>query len=220
MARAYLVALCLADKLCLVVGGGQVAARKVHSLLEAGARVRVVAPRLRPELQELAMRGDIAWEPRGVVPGDLIGAFLVVAAADDPATNDLVGRLARQAGVLANVVDQPDLCNFYVPATFRRGPVSVAVSTDGTSPLLARRLREELEQRVGAEWGELAELLAGFRQQLPAHCPDLRTRAEKWATLPLAPVLARLRAGRREEATDLIREHLEGKGASPCSEET
>ena len=199
----------MADRPCLVVGGGRVATRKVRSLLDAGARVRVVAPELKEELRELAARGVIICEARPVSLDDLGGAFLVVSAADDPAANELIGRAALAAGLLVNVVDQPALCNFFVPATFHRGPVSVAISTNGSSPLLARRLREELEKVVGPEYGALAELLGRLRQEFTARCPDAAARAHTWDTLGLPPILALLGAGQAEAAAALVQAHLE-----------
>jgi precorrin-2 dehydrogenase/sirohydrochlorin ferrochelatase len=209
MAQGFPVTLCLANRPCLVVGGGRVATRKVRSLLDAGARVRVVAPDVEEELRELAARGVIAYEARPVSLDDLGGAFLVVSAADDPAANELIGRAALAAGLLVNVVDQPALCNFFVPATVHRGSLSVAVSTSGSSPLLARRLREKLENVVGPEYGALAELLGRVRQEFTVRCPDAATRAHAWDTLGLAPILALLGADQAEAAAALVQAHLE-----------
>jgi len=208
MAHGYPVTLQLADKPCLVVGGGSVATRKVASLREAGARVKVIAPALTEELQRLAAQGAIQWEQRPASASDLAGVFLVVSAADDAATNELIGQAALAAGLLVNVVDQPELCNFYVPATVRRGPVSVAVSTDGASPLLARRLRERLEEVVGPEYGELAELLGRLRKDMQARLPEVAARMEAWATLEVEPVLEKLREGKGAEAEEMVRGHL------------
>ena len=209
MAQGYPITLQVADRPCLVVGGGRVATRKVGGLLEAGARVRVVAPEATEELQRLAAQGAVQWERHPAGAEDLAGAWLVICAADDAATNESLGRAALAAGVLVNVVDRPELCNFYVPATVRRGPVSVAVSTDGASPLLARRLREKLEKVLGPEYGELAELLGRLRKEVQERVPRVGARMQIWATLDLEPVLARLRAGQAAEAEALVRTHLE-----------
>jgi precorrin-2 dehydrogenase/sirohydrochlorin ferrochelatase len=217
MAHGYPITLQLADKLCLVVGGGSVATRKVHSLLQAGARVRVIAPALTEELQLLTAQGVIQWEQRPAGAEDLAGAWLVISAADDAATNELIGRAALAAGLLVNVVDQPALCSFYVPATVHRGPVSLSISTDGASPLLARRLRERLEEVIGPEYGELAELLARLRKELHARQPQVAARLQTWATLELEPVLEKLRAGQAAAAEAQVRAHLEA--AADSSEE-
>jgi precorrin-2 dehydrogenase/sirohydrochlorin ferrochelatase len=145
----------------VVIGGGNVAARKVAGLLEAGARVTVISPALAPELKTLAEAGRVVFIGR-----DLAGAFLVIAATDEPAVNRAVWQEAEQIGCLVNVVDDPAHSNFIVPAVVRRGDVSVAVSTGGASPALARHLRERLETLVGPDYGELADLLAELRPQL------------------------------------------------------
>jgi siroheme synthase-like protein len=150
----------------VVIGGGNVAARKVAGLLEAGARVTVISPALAPELETLAETGRIVFIGRDYRTGDLAGAFLAIAATDEPAVNQAVWQEAEQLGCLVNVVDDAAHSNFIVPAVVRRGEVSVAVSTGGASPALARRLRERLETLVGPEYGELADLLAELRPQL------------------------------------------------------
>ena len=219
MPHGYPITLCLAGKPCVVVGGGNVATRKVASLLDAGARVRVVAPRVTEELRELAAQGALTCDLREACPGDLAGAFLVISASDDAAANELVARAALESGQLVNVVDQPALCNFFVPATIHRGPVSVAVATNGASPLLARRLRELLEEVVGPEYGELAELLGRLRGELQARCPDATVRACTWAALLDSPLLDKLRAGQVAEAEALARTHLEAAAAPPAKGE-
>jgi precorrin-2 dehydrogenase/sirohydrochlorin ferrochelatase len=146
----------------VVIGGGNVAARKVAGLLEAGARVTVISPALAPELETLAEAGRVVFIGRDYCTGDLAGAFLAIAATDEPAVNQAVWQEAEQLGCLVNVVDDPAHSNFIVPAVVRRGDVSVAVSTGGASPALARHLRERLETLVGPEYGELADLLNRF----------------------------------------------------------
>jgi precorrin-2 dehydrogenase/sirohydrochlorin ferrochelatase len=175
----------------------------------------VIAPQATEELQRLAAQGTIRWERRPAGPEDLAGAWLVICAADDAATNESLGRAALQAGVLVNVVDRPEFCNFYVPATVRRGLVSVAISTDGASPLLARRLREQLEEVLGPEYGELAELLARLRKEVQERVPEVAARMQTWAALDLEPVLEKLRTGQAQEAEALVRAHL----ASPVRTE-
>jgi siroheme synthase-like protein len=158
----------------VVVGGGNVAARKVGDLLAAGARVTVISPTLTSELKALVRAGHIVVISRPYREGDLASAFLVIAATDDPGVNQRVWQEAEQRGCLVNAVDDPAHCNFITPAVVRRGDVMIAVSTGGTSPALARRLRERVESLIGPEYGDLATLLAELR-------PELRSRykAEK-----------------------------------------
>lgn len=156
----------------IVIGGGQVAARKVIGLLDAGACVKVIALHLIPTLRVLAAAGSIEVCEREYRPGDLAGAFLVIAATDDPAVNQQVWDEARQHGCLINVVDDPVHSNFIVPARVQRGEVNIAITTGGASPALARRLREQLEQTIGPEYADLAEILAQTRSILLArHAP-------------------------------------------------
>lgn len=155
----------------IVVGGGNVAARKVEELLEAGAQVTVIGPALSPELKALAGARRIAVIGRPYREGDLSGAFLVIAATDDSEVNQKVWREAEQCGYLVNVVDDPARCNFITPAIVRRGDVMITVSTGGASPALARRLRERLETLIGPEYEDLATLLAELR-------PELQSRYE------------------------------------------
>jgi precorrin-2 dehydrogenase/sirohydrochlorin ferrochelatase len=150
----------------VVVGGGQVAARKVKDLLEVGGHVTVISPSLTPELQSLVDAGQVSLIGRPYQVGDLSEAFLVIAATDDGRVNHQVWHEAEQAGCLVNVVDDPAHSNFITPAVVRHGDVAVAISTGGTSPALARRLRERLEKLIGPEYGQLASLLAELRPRL------------------------------------------------------
>ena len=130
---------------CAVIGGGEVAARKAGLLLDAGARVTVTAPALCEALAELAQQERIAHRARPFDPAALDGATLVIAATDDRAVNAEVSRLAQQRRIPVNVVDDPELCSFILPAIVDRSPVIVAFSTGGRVPVLARRLRAQLE---------------------------------------------------------------------------
>jgi len=158
----------LETRRAVVVGGGVVAARKVAALLEAGAQVTVISPDLALALTALAAERRIAAIVRPYRDGDLTGAFLAIAAAGDPAVNEAVWREAERLGCLVNVVDDPAHSHFIMPAVVRRGEVTIAVSTGGASPALARRLRQKLEAEIGPEYGILAEILAELRPELLA----------------------------------------------------
>jgi precorrin-2 dehydrogenase/sirohydrochlorin ferrochelatase len=158
----------LAARRCVVIGGGAVAARKVAGLLAAGAAVTLISPALTPELARLAAAGEVQALRRPYQSGDLAGAFLVIAATDDPAVNQAVWAEANAQGCLVNVVDDPAHSNFIVPAIVRRDEITVAIQTGGASPALARRLRERLEVVFGPEYGVLARLLAELRPELMA----------------------------------------------------
>lgn len=157
------ICLDIKDRCCVVVGGGRVAERKVASLLEHGGRVRVISPELTPELLRLHEAGELAWRATNYQDGDLLDAFLVIAATDDEEVQARVHAEASARQLLLNVADVPKWCNFILPATVRRGDLSIAVSTGGKSPALAKRLRQELATRFGPEYGELTNLLGRLR---------------------------------------------------------
>jgi len=157
------ICLDIQGRCCVVVGGGRVAARKVASLLEHGGRVRVISPELTPELARRHAAGELEWRATRDRDGDLGDAFLVIAATDDEEVQARVHAEATARRILLNVADVPKWCNFILPATVRRGALSIAVSTGGKSPALAKRLRQELAARFGQEYGELTEILGRLR---------------------------------------------------------
>lgn len=163
----------------IVIGGGAVAARKVEDLLDAGAKVKVISPVCAPELQEMTSLGTVELLQRPYQRGDLEGAFLVIAATDDPVVNQAIWAEAMERGCLINVVDDPQHCSFILPAVVKRGEMSVSISTGGSSPALARRLRERIENLLEQEYGTLAELMAELRPELIASFPagDARLQA-------------------------------------------
>jgi precorrin-2 dehydrogenase/sirohydrochlorin ferrochelatase len=151
----------LNSKQCLVVGAGNIGEPKIAGLLETGARIRVVALEASQNVREWARERKIELELRAFSPDDLDGAFLVVVATNSRSLNEYVYREAQRRGALCNVVDVPDLCDFFYPAVVRRGDLQIAVSTNGRSPSLAQKIRQQLEKQFGpayAEWvAELGE---------------------------------------------------------------
>jgi precorrin-2 dehydrogenase / sirohydrochlorin ferrochelatase len=175
MGAYYPIQLDLKGKSCLVIGGGEVATRKVRPLVEAGAEVVVVAPEVHPMLKA---DGRIEIRERAYRDTDLHGVFLVIVATDDAVTNRDAARDAADLGCLVNVVDCPALSNFIVPATLRRGGLSISISTGGASPALARRLREKIEKEFGEEWGELTAAIAEARRLVVEKVSDPARRGE------------------------------------------
>jgi len=163
MAKYYPILLNIQDKKCLVVGGGNVAWRKVCSLKDAGARVTVVSPEFCPEMEK-----EIGIEriQQKYEEGFLNGVLVVVASTDDEEVNKKVYYDAVKMGILVNVVDRPEICSFIVPATIIRGDLSISISTGGASPALARNIRENLEKQFGDEYGEFAKLLSETRRKI------------------------------------------------------
>lgn len=184
MAHGYPIFLEVRGRLCLVVGGGAVAERKVRGLLGQGAAVRVVSPTLTPALAAEAAAGHLVHRNRLFAPADLEGAFLAFAATDDPAVNAAVAAAAEAARIPVNVADDPSRSTFLIPSSLRRGDLTVAVSTGGASPALAKRLREELEATVGEEYAALARLLGEARQEILRGVPDGKRRQDLLARLP------------------------------------
>jgi len=174
--RLFPMFLKLAGRRCLVVGAGAVGESKIAGLLSSGASLHVVAPQATPRVAEWARAARLSWVARKFRASDLSGVFLVIAATPWAKVNHQVFRQARRRGVLCNVVDDPEHCDFYYPAVVRRGPLQIAVSTHGHSPALAQALRRELEQQFGPEYEAWVEQLGAARKRLMASQVDRRQR--------------------------------------------
>lgn len=154
----------LEGKHCLVVGAGPIGEGKIRGLLDSGARVRVVASVVTPYVRQWAQSGEILWEPRPFEAADLDHAFLAVAATSSPGVNDSIYAEAQRRGVLCNVVDVPDRCDFFYPSVLRRGKLQIAISTAGQSPTLAQRLRQDLERHIPDEYTPWLEEIGRMRR--------------------------------------------------------
>ena len=164
--RYFPALLDLQGRLCVVVGGGRVAERKIRSLLKAGALVRVISPEITEPLFRLERKGGIVHHPRSFRSGDLHGAFLSIAATDDRATNERVSRQALRLRIPVNVVDDPAHSSFIVPSLVKQGDLLVAISTSGQSPALAKLLRQKLQKEIGPEYSFLLRLLGAVRKRV------------------------------------------------------
>lgn len=162
----------LRDRLCVVVGGGQIAEAKIPGLLAAEAKIRIIAPEVTESLAARAREGQVEWLRKKFEPADLDGAYLVVAATSDIEVNHQIFREAERRGILCNAVDDPDYCHFYYPSVVRRGALQIAISTEGLSPALAQRLRRELEDQFGPEYGPWLDSLGAARKFLRAKKDD------------------------------------------------
>lgn len=188
--RYYAVLLDLRGRSCVVVGGGGVAERKVDGLREAGASITVVAPALTPGLRARVAAGEVAHVGRGYHAGDLAGAHLAMAATDDVVVNAAIAEEARRRGVWLNAADDPPRCDFILPAVLRRGPLTVAVSSGGESPALARVVRDWLEAELPHSLGEVAQAAATVRRELRA--ARRSPGADAWRSVLEAEVRERL----------------------------
>jgi precorrin-2 dehydrogenase / sirohydrochlorin ferrochelatase len=174
MMRYYPVFLDIVDKSCLVVGGGHVGTRKVLTLLDCGARVKVVSRDVTPELQSLADRQKVVLRLADYCTADLDGMFLVIGATDDEFLNRKIHFDAERQHKLCNIADRPEACNFILPSIINRGDLTIAISTAGQSPALAKKLRQDLQKDFGNEYAELLRIMGALRAKLlrQAHAPE------------------------------------------------
>lgn len=200
----YPVSLNISGQLCVVIGGGTVAERKTLALLEAEARVRVVSPQLTDVLQQLAALGRLEWRAHCFQRADLAAALLVFAATNSTSVNQDVAQVARAAGQLVNVADTPALCSFHVPAVVCQGDLRIAISTNGKSPALAARIRNELNAHYGPEYAVLLDLLGRIRERTLADAADCPRRKNLFANVLHTDILDWIRNGQ----WDVLHNHL------------
>ncbi|MGE5423412.1 MAG: bifunctional precorrin-2 dehydrogenase/sirohydrochlorin ferrochelatase [Ignavibacteriales bacterium] len=194
----------LRNQKCLVVGGGNVAVRKVLNLLECGADLKVVSLLPDQKLVELAARKTILLEERAFRASDVNGCFLVFAATNDEEVNQLVFEICEKESILVNVVDEPERCRFFVPSTLRRGSLTVSVSTEGKSPLLARKMRENLENNIGFEYEVYTDLLGEARKMVKLRFANESVRKGLFEEIQKIDVLPLIKQGKKNEAKERI----------------
>ncbi|MBV2131183.1 siroheme synthase CysG [Pseudomonas sp. MAP12] len=194
----------------LVVGGGEIALRKARLLAEAGATLRVVAPRIEPGLRSLVEQGGGELIRRGYQEADLYGCVLVIAATDDDQLNAQVSRDAYACNLPVNVVDAPQLCSVIFPAIVDRSPLMVAVSSGGDAPVLTRLMRARLETLIPSAYGRLAGLAQKFRGAVKQRFADVQQRRVFWEEVFQGPVAEQVLAGREAEAERLLADKLAG----------
>ncbi|HEX3031194.1 MAG TPA: bifunctional precorrin-2 dehydrogenase/sirohydrochlorin ferrochelatase [Bacillota bacterium] len=215
MGHGYPVFLNLTGQSCVVIGGGFVAERKVRSLLESGACVTVVAPQATPWLTEACQHKKVRLITRAFQPEDIDRPFLVVAATDDLETNRQVADYCLNHGVLVNVADDPEKSSFIVPAVVRRGPLAIAVSTDGNSPYLARKIRQHLEEEFGPEYEEFLRLMGSLRKEIIASVENIEDRQQVIRKLVDSDILQLIGRGDSETVKERINYVLGSSGIKP-----
>ncbi len=193
---------------CLIVGGGDVASRKVQQLLKADARITVIALKINSTLKGLVRNGLITHLQKSYEQIDIEQMELVIAATDDRKLNNLIAQHAQSRKILINVVDNPDAGTFIMPSVIDRNPVMIAVSTGGASPVLARLLRARLETLIPASYGKLARLISRFRERVKRQFPDIRERRRFWEHILQGPVAEMLYAGQDQRAMDSLEKQL------------
>ena len=202
------VCLRLEGKLVLLVGAGNIADERSQQLLEAGARLRVVAPRVTPTVRRLADEGRLELVERAWAPGDVRGHAVVFVATDDKQVSQAVADEARSLGIWVNTADVPELCDFTLPSVGRKGPIVVAVSTSGQAPALARQLRQRFVEQVVPGHVQLARLSGWLRKRLPSGTERMRLLKG----LAEGEVGALLASGQRRAAWSRLRATLETFG--------
>ncbi|MFI9652628.1 siroheme synthase CysG [Guyparkeria halopsychrophila] len=209
----------LRDKDCLVVGGGAVAARKADLMRAAGARVTVVAPAVSGETRRMVDDGRLAWHEAEFADAMVAGNRLVIAATDETQVNRAVFAACECRGIPVNVADQPELCSFILPGIVDRSPVTIAVSTGGRSPVLARLMRARLETLIPASFGRLANLLGRYRQAAKDRIHGLETRKRFWEDVIDGPIGNLVLSGKEREAEGQLAQLLTDKAAPTDSGE-
>ncbi|MSQ91816.1 MAG: uroporphyrinogen-III C-methyltransferase [Gammaproteobacteria bacterium] len=192
----------------LIVGGGEIAARKLVLLSQAGASVTVVSPRASAGISGRAKEGGLRWLARRFEPADVAGMRIVIAATGDRDVNTAVARAAREAGIPVNVVDDAALSTFIVPAIVERSPLVIAISSGGVAPMLATRVRDLIENLLDESWGRLALFAERWRARIRAGIADLAARRRFYDWLLDGPAAALVRAGREGEADRILGERM------------
>ncbi|MBI4774786.1 MAG: bifunctional precorrin-2 dehydrogenase/sirohydrochlorin ferrochelatase [Deltaproteobacteria bacterium] len=196
--RYYCANLDIHDRMCLVVGGGAVGARKVRKLLQCGARVILVSPEVSPDLETLIQEKKLEYRDRHFHDTDLEDAFLIIAATDDADVNRTVSEAAKARNVLCNVVDSPELSSFVAPAVVRKGDLVVAISTEGKSPALSGKLRKRFEKELSPAYGPLVDLLGALRSRLKKQGRFSEEARKKIGDLIDSPILNWITDGNHE----------------------
>ena len=199
----------LKGRLAVVVGGGQVAERKIELLLKAGARVKVVAPDLTPELDALLKQARLSHVREKFNAEHLVGAALIIAATDDAGLNREIYQLASAKNIPVNAVDDPEHCSFVMPAIVDRSPIMVAISSGGKAPVLARHLRAKFEALLPSSVGRLASLAGRWRAEVKRRLGSLGERRRFWESVLTGNVASRVSAGRDEDAERLLATELD-----------
>lgn len=199
--RYFPIFLDLNQKPVLVVGGGEVACRKVESLLRAGALVTLIAPQIHPQLKQAVDKGELIWLQDFYHAGMLDNFIQVWATTDNPSLNHQVYQDAHAANILVNVVDDPKHCDFITPSILNRGRIQIAISSGGSSPVLIRKLRERLESQLAQNLALLADFAASKRQDIQQKLPSVDDRRKFWEVFFEAPSLENIQT--RHELEDL-----------------
>ena len=190
----------ITNRLCVVIGGGEVAARKVTTLLKAHAAITLYSPELCHELQDLANTGKINYINANFEASQLAGACMVIAATDDEAVNTAVSIAAKVQNIPVNVVDAPNLCTFTMASTVERSPIVIATSSEGNAPVLARYIRTKIETMLPTGYGRIAHIAGEFRDKVKAKFATTQERRIFWEGVLQGPIVERILSGQEAAA--------------------
>ena len=199
---------------CVVIGGGDVATRKVSMLLKASAAITLYSPEICHELLAMAEVGTIKYIANNFEPSQLADACMVIAATDDEAVNIAVSVSAKAQNIPVNVVDAPDLCTFTMGSIIDRSPVVIAISSEGNAPVLARYIRAKIETMLPATYGRIADIAGEFRDQVKAKFATTQARRIFWEGILQGPMVERVLSGQEQAARDLLQNILDGTDAT------
>ncbi len=209
--RYYPIHLDVKNRNCLVVGGGAVGNRKVNTLLICGARVTVVSLDPTPQLKKLAAERSIILRERAYRSADLKGMFLVIGATDDEKLNRQISKDAEQIGILCNIADRPEACNFILPSIVQRGDLVITISTSGQSPALAKHIRRKMEAQFGGEYADFLLLMGAIRKKLLSQTHKPEAHKALFNQLIDSNLIELLRTGQKREV-NLVLQRILGEG--------
>jgi precorrin-2 dehydrogenase/sirohydrochlorin ferrochelatase len=207
MKKYYPVNLDITNRRCVIIGGGEVAERKAERLIECGAQVTIVSRVLTPLLEERKKACKIVHVDKDYEEKALHGAFMVIGATDRNKINAQISQDALSRGILVNIVDDPDKCNFILPSLVQQGDLSIAISTGGKSPALAKKLREEMQQRYGPEYQVLLGIMGSLRKKVLAQGRAPQDNKALFVDLVHSEILQAIRDGNRDLVNKIIHEH-------------
>jgi precorrin-2 dehydrogenase/sirohydrochlorin ferrochelatase len=206
--RYYPIFLDIKGKPCVVVGGGSVAERKVLSLLDSGAKVLVISPKLTPALKKLVAKQEISYCAKSYESGDLKGFFLAYSATNNSKVNKEVFQEAKKWGILLNVVDVPEVCNFIVPSVVERGDLLIAISTSGKSPAMAKKIRQQLEKEFGREYAVFLDIMGKVRDKILTKSKESDRNKKIFESMVNSPLLEWIRQGNEKKINRFLKETL------------
>jgi siroheme synthase-like protein len=213
----YPIYLDIEDRGVVIIGGGNVCARKAETMMKYGARVTIVSPEFTDEIEQWAREGSLSIHRKPYEASDLDGANIVIASTDDQSVNEQIAADCRARRIPVNVVDVTPLCEFIVPAIIEKGSIQIAVSTGGKSPALARTLKEDLQRAIGPEYAEVNDVLGTLREEAKRVLPTDVDRKRFFDGIIASGVLEMLRDGRRKQAYQVIADACAADGV-PLSE--